>query len=286
MSSGKLRGIPEVGSFSNSYLKLSIASRKAVCSFLNILWKLSPRDVQIFIWFYGFIYTEFCRLTGKSIIHSCYLKCGDVQESLALRSCIISDSNRISTSVALVLLETIRETDQPTEILKEEDISATMPRRLGLSQVVLDRIDGYQKETKRGRKIADVEFKDLVGLVNKRPDAVQIFLECGQRLAPNSFLLPKVLSGLLVAPLARRRIYRCLIKLFGRRIGGFAGPGLTLECRSHLFMEVDPGGSACSMVSGICLESARGLVTSSVEVKHVACESRGDAFCRWDVQGI
>ena len=119
-----------------------------------------------------------------------------MQESLALRSCIISDSNRISTSVALVLLETIRETDQPTEILKEEDISATMPRRLGLSQVVLDRIDGYQKETKRGRKIADVEFKDLVGLVNKRPDAVQIFLECGQRLAPNSFLLPKVLSGL------------------------------------------------------------------------------------------
>ena len=108
----------------------------------------------------------------------------------------------------------------------------TMPRRLGLSQVVVDRIDGYQEEAKRGRKITDTEFQDLVDLVNRRPDAVQIFLECGRRLAFNPLLLPKILTGLLTVPLAKRRIYRCLIGLFGRRIGGFAGPGLTLESLS------------------------------------------------------
>ncbi len=171
-------------------------------------------------------------------------------------------------------------------MLEEENTSVTMPRRLGLSQVIVDRIDGYQEEVKRGRKITDTEFQDLVGLVNKRPDAVQIFLECGRRLAFNPFLLPNILSKLLTVPLAKRRIYRCLIKLFGRRIGGFAGPGLTLECRSHLFMEIDPEGNACSLVSGVCLESVRGLVASRVEVRHVSCESRGDAFCRWDVEGV
>ena len=61
-------------------------------------------------------------------------------------------------------METIQETDQPTEVLEEENTSVTMPRRLGLSQVIVDRIDGYQEEAKRGRKITDTEFQDLVGL--------------------------------------------------------------------------------------------------------------------------
>ena len=84
--------------------------------------------------------------------------------------------------MALVLLETIQEKDQPREVLKEENTSVTIPRRLGLSQVIVDRIDVYQQEVKRNRKITDLEFKDLVGLVNKRPDSVDIFLECGKRL--------------------------------------------------------------------------------------------------------
>jgi len=193
-------------------------------------------------------------------------------------------SNRVSASVALVLLETIQEKDQPTEVLKEENTSVTIPRRLGLSQVVVDRIDVYREEVKRDGKIADHELKDLVGLVNKRPDAAEIFFECGQRLALESFSLPRIVKRFFAIWLIKRRISRCLLRLFGRRIGGFSGSDLTFECKSHLFMEIDSAGNACLLLAGICYESARGFGKKSVEVKHTACESQGDAFCRWDIQ--
>ena len=54
-----------------------------------------------------------------------------------------------------------------------------MPRRLGLSDAVEHRIRTYQLETKKGNKISDEEFAELVRLVVKRPDARAIFLECG-----------------------------------------------------------------------------------------------------------
>ena len=188
--------------------------------------------------------------------------------------------------MALVLLETIQEKDQPREVLKEENTSVTIPRRLGLSQVIVDRIDAYQEEVKRNRKITDLEFKDLVGLVNKRPDSVDIFLECGKRLAFDPLNLPKIVSRLFIVLRAKRRINRSFIRLFGRRIGGFSGSGLTLESRSHLFMEMDPTGNACALVGGICLESVRGLGATGIQVEHTACESAGDAFCRWDIRGM
>ena len=59
-------------------------------------------------------------------------------------------SNRVSASVALVLLETIQEKDQPTEILKEENTSISayilMPRigkRFNLRSV--NRLNSYYK---------------------------------------------------------------------------------------------------------------------------------------------
>jgi hypothetical protein len=41
-----------------------------------------------------------------------------------------------SAVVALTLLEVIRAQDLPTEVLEQEDTSVTLPRRLGLSDVV------------------------------------------------------------------------------------------------------------------------------------------------------
>ena len=90
---------------------------------------------------------------------------------------------RVSALVALTILEVLRASDRPFEVFEEEDTSITMPRRLGLSDVVERRIRTYQEETKKGNKISDGEFGDLVRLVVKRPDARAIFLECGARLA-------------------------------------------------------------------------------------------------------
>ena len=74
----------------------------------------------------------------------------------------ISGRQRVSALVALTFLEVIKASDRPLEVFEEEDTSITMPRRLGLSDVVERRIRNYQQDTKKGTKISDDEFKDLV----------------------------------------------------------------------------------------------------------------------------
>ena len=193
---------------------------------------------------------------------------------------------RVSAVVALTLLEVIQTHDRPSEVFEEEDTSITMPRRLGLSDVVERQIRNYQDEVKLGRKISDHEFSNLVGLVIKRPDSEEVFFECGKRLANRSTdrrsrFMPR---GLAVA-LARRRVRRRLKALFGRRIGGFAGGGFTMEGRALLFMQADPGGDACRLVSGLCSAVLGATIHGAPVVDHLACEARGDAFCRWGIQG-
>jgi len=193
---------------------------------------------------------------------------------------------RVSAVVALTLLEVIQTHDRPAEVFEEEDTSITMPRRLGLSEVVERQIRNYQDGVRRGRKITDAEFTNLVRLVIKRPDSEEIFLECGRRLAGGkghrrSRLMPR---GFAVA-LARRRVRGRLRALFGRRIGGFAGGGFTMEGRALLFMQSDPGGDACALVSGLCSAVLDATLHGAPAVDHLACEARGDAFCRWGIAG-
>jgi len=193
---------------------------------------------------------------------------------------------RVSAVVALTLLEVIQTLDRPAEVFEEEDTSVTMPRRLGLSDVVGRQIRNYQDEVKRGRKISDGEFSNLVGLVIKRPDSEDVFFESGRRLAnrPNDRRSRFMPRGLAVS-LARRRVRRRLKALFGRRIGGFAGGGFTMEGRALLFMQADPGGDACALVSGLCSAVLSATIHGAPAVDHLACEAHGDAFCRWGIPG-
>ena len=193
---------------------------------------------------------------------------------------------RVSAAVALTLLEVIQAHDRPSEVFEEEDTSITMPRRLGLSDVVERQIRNYQDQTRRGGKISDEDFKNLVRLVIKRPDSEEVFFECGTRLAHRghdrrSRLLPRRLA----VALARRRVRRRLTALFGRRVGGFAVGGFTMEGRALPFIQSDPGGDACALVSGLCSAVLSATIQGAPDVDHLACEARGDAFCRWGIRG-
>ena len=191
---------------------------------------------------------------------------------------------RVSALVALTLLEVIQANDCPFEVFEEENTSVTIPRRLGLSDVVERRIRNYQVETKRGRKISDQEFGDLIRLVIKRPDARAIFMECGVRLAGKSSRNPRWTPRRLSVAIARRRVRRRLQALFGRRVGGFADGAFTLEGRSLLFMQSDPGGAACALVSGMCSATLKHVMPNAPSIDHTTCEARGDALCRWSTR--
>lgn len=192
---------------------------------------------------------------------------------------------RISALVALTLLEVIRDQDAPTEVLESEDPSHTMPRRLGLSDVIDRQIRRYREEAHSGSRISDDEFRDLVRLVIRRPDSEDVFYHAGSILAADD-RPPGWRSGLPRSwgfRLARRRVRKRLARLFGRRVGGFAAGPFTLEAGTHLFVDGDPGGDACHFLTGFCQTVLQCYRGRHATVVHSLCESRQDALCRWTV---
>ncbi len=191
---------------------------------------------------------------------------------------------RISAVVALTLLEVIQAQDLPAEVLEQEDTSVTLPRRLGLSDVVEQRIRRYREEVRKRRRISDDEVWDLFQLVLRRPDSEDIFFQAGEMLVgrdnPNK-ALGKVYTRRVAYALARRRVRRRLKSLFGRSLGGFGQGPFSLEGHSLLFMKNDPGGDACEMMSGFCQATLQRYIRRPVVVFHSFCQSRGDPFCRW-----
>lgn len=196
-----------------------------------------------------------------------------------------SHRRRVAAVFGLTLLEVLRAQDFPAEILQDEDPTRTLPRRLGLSDVVERQIRQYREAVRKRRRMTDTEVTDLIRLVLRRPDSEEVFLRAGRRLAGSgstgSGALIRVLPPSMVFGWARRRTRRRLSRLFGRRIGVFAPAPFALEGRSLLFYESDPGGDACHFVTGLCQAVVEVVLGPDARVVHAQCQSRGDELCRW-----
>jgi hypothetical protein len=180
----------------------------------------------------------------------------------------------------------MRALDLPTEILAAEDPTRTMPRRLGLSDVVGQQIRLFQGQVKRRERITDDRARDLFRLVLRRPDSEEIFFQAGQRLAehvePNR-ILRRLYPRRVLFSLARRQIRRRLVFLFGRGIGAFAPGAFRLEAKGHFFLDMDPGGDACALLSGLAGSILSRYLGQDVAVTHSSCEARKNELCRWTV---
>lgn len=196
---------------------------------------------------------------------------------------------RIAAVFGLTLLEVLQSQDRPDEVLEDEDVSITMPRRLGLSEVVDRQVRNYREAVRKRRRMTDAEARDLVQLVVRRPDAEEVFRVAGASLAgphgPASGpgTLVRVLPQSVAFALARRRVRRRLKALFGRRVGGFAPGPFALEGRGLIFITADPGGDACHFLTGLAETIVRRSVDGGQRVVHSQCQARGDAVCRWTV---
>lgn len=192
---------------------------------------------------------------------------------------------RVHPRVALTLLETIRDQDLPAEVLESEDPAVTLPRRLGLSDAVEQQIRRFREAVRKRRRISDEELTDLIRLVIRRPDAEDVFFLVGQGLAGGDrSRFQKVLPSGIAYALARRRVRRRLKALFGRSVGGFARGSFVFEGRALPFIQSDPGGDACAIVSGLCQAVVRRYLRDDPLVVHVACQSRENEVCRWTVR--
>lgn len=180
----------------------------------------------------------------------------------------------------------MRDMDLPLEILEDEDPTQTIPRRFGLSDVVERQIRTYRDDVKRGVRLTDEEIRGLFRFVIRRPDGADVFRQVGRLLvegdrAPGWIRrLPRGLGFRAVRARARRR----LKKAFGRPIGGFGRGGFVIEGRSLLFIEADPGGDACHLLSGFSEEMISRMLGGTAKVEHTLCQGRGDGLCRWEAE--
>jgi hypothetical protein len=188
--------------------------------------------------------------------------------------------------VALALLEALRDMDRPVEILDEEDVTLTMPRRFGLSGVVDAQIRRYEREARHGRRIPAAEVNDLIRLATRRDDAHELFTRVGRSLtaADGAPAWRRVFPERVVLPWARQRVRRRLKSLFGERVVSAARGRFALEGSSDLFLAADPAGGACALVTGLSQAVLDAYAPGVGEVVHSTCSARGDGRCLWTLR--
>lgn len=190
--------------------------------------------------------------------------------------------SEIKASLVLTLLESVRDRDYPAELLEDENLRVTLPRRLGLSGVIDEQIRQYRRQDRR--RVPAGEFAGFVKLIARRPDAGEVFFEVGRGLSPARGTL---LSGRWLAArgltMVRARVRRRLRACFGTRFLSHGRGARPLEASSRLLVDADPGGRACSLVTGLIQETIERLGLEA-SARHLTCMARGEGVCSWDVE--
>jgi hypothetical protein len=195
----------------------------------------------------------------------------------------------VIAGLPLALLESVRSQDHPGEVLEDENLTVSLPRRLGLSDVVFTQIRRYETAKESGRKVPLTELVDLLRLVLRRPDAPLILQETGRRMAADRFervpahmkRLGRILPGAFAVFPIRGGLRRLLHSITG---------GARVDIRRKPFMVSMPASPTGRLDTIACL-----LYTAAIEefvklysgrdrrVAHERCTARGDGRCEWTV---
>ena len=192
----------------------------------------------------------------------------------------------------LLLLETLRDSDRPEEILEDEDVTISLPRRLGLSDVVMSQIRHFQDEVRGRRLQSAASMMDLVRLVVRRPDAEAIFVQAGRRVAQHAWQQRSGMSRSMLrvtpTPLSRGAARRAARRLFKKLVGdGQLSVGrwpVVLTIRNSLTARADPSGAACAFYAGAFSEIMELHTRRRYRVLHEECIARGAPACLWTVE--
>lgn len=198
-------------------------------------------------------------------------------------------NGRVRPGIALAILEALRTVDTPKEALEDEAFHRSLPRRLGLSDVVASQMRRYADLRDRGGAVESAEFRDLLRLIGRRPDAHNVFAVAGRRLAEEHLDHPRVAvrlaRRLYPEPLRRRFVLRCL----GRAARALS-PGtavhreyrpLSMTVEDCLLASRDEAVSACEILTAAATVCVEHLWQNGASVEHTSCTGRGDDRCTW-----
>lgn len=195
----------------------------------------------------------------------------------------------VEPALPLSLLEAIKAYDLPSEFLEDEDLTTSLPRRLGLTGVVEKQIQRYLQEYRRRRPVSVDEVANLLRLVLRRPDAEQILRDTGHRVARRAFErrasavtgLLRALPGRIGFAAARRAALRVMRRVAGGSRVELAGKPLVARISDSFTAEADPNGTACALYAGIVEETLVLYNHPRPDVLHSRCSARGDFCCEW-----
>jgi predicted hydrocarbon binding protein len=191
----------------------------------------------------------------------------------------------------LAILESVRHHDRPEEVLEDEDLTVSLPRRLGLTGVVDSQIHRYRVARKRRERISGAQVADLLRLVLRRPDSEPILREAGlaiarehtHKLLSRAAALGRVLPASLATRLAVRSIRRLLNRIGGGVPVRVTRNPLQVEMDNPVTARVDRWAVACILYSAAIQEAVRHATGSTPDVQHSACQAKGDSCCTWSI---
>jgi predicted hydrocarbon binding protein len=212
-------------------------------------------------------------------------------DDLRARPVEADDSHPVHPAVSLILLETIRDMDLPPEYLEEENVTESMPRRFGLSDVVASQIRRFEEAVRTKESQPPSVVIDLLRLVIRRPDADEVCEEAGRRVAHHfwgrrtriSRVLLRWTPRVLSVPLGYRRLGKVLEEVVGDAEVVTHRKPLVVELRQSLTSRADPGGAACTFYAGLISELLRLHIGRDYRARHVRCATRADEPCEWQV---
>jgi len=195
----------------------------------------------------------------------------------------------VTPKFPLLLLETVQAMDRPAEVLKDEDVSLSMPRRFGLNPMVHTHIHRFRQAVGAKRLVSEEEVTQWIQVVIRRPDADEVFAKAGRRMARElwsgqsrlSRSRPRILPGFLGRYAASRVIRRHFRTLIGRANATWSRAPHTLRLQNALTARADPGGAACAFYGGVMEELLTLCTGRRHAVQHTQCAARESDVCEW-----
>jgi predicted hydrocarbon binding protein len=194
----------------------------------------------------------------------------------------------IVPAVPLALLEAVRDSDRPGEVLEDEDLSVSMPRRLGLTGVFDTQIRRYQTARQWQRSVPLEDLLNLLRLVLRRPDAGSILLDAGRRIARSRYERVPEVAKLFTRYVPKAVVLSALRRIVRRSFRAATGSD-SVDVSKPLVVRVpqsdvaglDEIGTACRLFAGMFEELVHLYTRKPAQVTHSACMSLAHPACEW-----
>jgi hypothetical protein len=197
----------------------------------------------------------------------------------------------VAPVLPLALLESIRDHDRPGEVLEDEDLSASLPRRLGLTGVVEGQIHKYEQAYRKGRRVPTAEVLNLMRLLLRRPDAEEILRQAGQQIARRHFQrVPGAWAGMLrVLPrraafaAIRRSARRMLRRIVGAGEVHVVGRPLSLRAANLLGATGEEADAVAQIFTGALEELVELYLHERTTLRRAPGEGRAGLVWEWSL---